>query len=172
MQIRRILLGALSAPLLLLPACGGGDSVADPPVSSAPPSSDPTQPPKRESPEHFIRRWAAEDIQMQRSGNTTKFRGLSTGCRDCVALADRVESIYKAGGYIRTKGWSVTRVAVGPRSSGGFLAELHVISEPTHYRESAGAPLKSYPGGPAVYELRIARVGSSWNVTSLGRTTS
>ena len=60
MSVRRKLAGTLVVPLLILSACGGGDdSVADPPISSAPTSSA-TGTPQRESAEHFIRRWAAD----------------------------------------------------------------------------------------------------------------
>ena len=66
--------------VLLLAGCGGGDddSVADPPV--APATSSPTASPQRESPEHFIRRWAAEDTRMQNTGETANFRDMSHGC--------------------------------------------------------------------------------------------
>ena len=55
----------LMAPALLaLAACSGDDtSIADPPISSAPTSSTPPQ--QRETPEHFIRRWAEEEKRME-----------------------------------------------------------------------------------------------------------
>ena len=72
MAVRRILAAALTAPLLTLAACGGGGSIADPPISSAPSSSPPTQ--HRETPEHFIRRWAAEDTRIEKTGDMAHFR--------------------------------------------------------------------------------------------------
>ncbi len=61
MSVRRELAGTLVVPLLILSACGGGDdSIADPPISSAPTSSA-TGTPQRESAEHFIRRWTKEE---------------------------------------------------------------------------------------------------------------
>src|SRR3954464_4956697 len=126
---RRILVGTLAVPLLLLSACGGNDSVADPPVSSATASSDPTGPPQRETAEHFIRRWAAEDTRIQKTGETSKFRTMSDGCKGCLELADLVDRIYRGGGYIHTKGWQVRRIAVAGRRT----FDLFVFSAATTY---------------------------------------
>jgi hypothetical protein len=172
MGVRRILTGALTAPLLLLSACGGDDSVADPPISSAPTSSKATFPAKRESAEHFIRRWAAADIQMQNTGETAPFREMSDHCHDCLDLANRVDSIYRAGGYIHTEGWSVGKVAIVSQTGARLLINMHVVSKPTAYRESSNGPRKSYPGGPATYQLGVAKSADSWMVTSLGQLAS
>ncbi|MFZ2013727.1 MAG: hypothetical protein WAV00_07900, partial [Nocardioides sp.] len=116
MAVRRILAAVLTAPLLTLTACGGGGgSIADPPISSAPSSSPTTQ--QRETPEHFIRRWAAENTRMQDTGHSSKFRSLSVGCRGCTRLADRVDAIYTAGGFIRTGGWQIRSVKVTRQSA-------------------------------------------------------
>jgi hypothetical protein len=174
MGVRRLTAGASAAPLLLaaLIACGGHhSSVADPPVDPSP-STSPTDPPTRESAEHFIRRWADEDIQMQNSGDTEAFRELSIKCHDCVDLANRVDSIYTAGGYIHTKGWTIRGISILSKSGRGVLANLRVVSRPTHYREAPGSPLKSYPGGPATYQLRVIASGNSWQVKSLGQVSS
>jgi hypothetical protein len=171
MGLRRLrtgtLAGALTAPLLALSACGGGQSsVADPPVTSG--TSSPTATP-HESPEHFIRRWAAADIRMQNSGLTEGFRRLSRRCGDCLQLADRVDRIYRAGGYIHADGWVIGQIDVVTRSRSHLLIDLHVTSRPTAYRVSTNSPTRSYPGGPATYQLGIAKASSSWVVTSLGR---
>ena len=172
---RRMMAGAVTAPLCLLvllvplAACGGGgDPVADPPVSPSSTSSSPV-PPRRESPQAFIRRGADADIQMQNSGKTAAFRSLSMGCNDCTSLADRVDRIYKAGGYIHTDGWAIRRIEVTSHDGTRVIVNLHVISRPTKYRQSASASMKSYPGGPAIYQLTVRAQGGSWNVESLGR---
>jgi hypothetical protein len=169
-SVTRALAGVLAAPVVLVAACGGGDtSIADPPISPHPTTSSPTQQPHRESPEHFIRRWAAADIKMQNSGESASFRSMSNDCADCDALANRVDAIYRAGGFIRTKGWSIKKVEVVSRRGAHFLVNLHVVSTPTKYREASDAPMKRYPGGPAIYQLNLAKADGGWAVTSLGR---
>ena len=163
MQTRRILLGALAAPVLLLPACGGHDSVAHPPVSSAPTSSDPTGPPKQESPEHFIRRWAAEDTHIQRTGDTSDFRDMSNGCRGCIKLADLVDRIYSACGFIHTAGWKVTKISESEHKT----FDLYVNSASTTYAKVEGGPVHHLPSGAAHFQLRLKPNGSSWDVTYL-----
>ena len=165
MSVRRTLALGLAAPLLLpllLSACGGGDdSVADPPISSAPTSS-PTRSP-RESPEHFIRRWAAEDTKIQRTGETARFREMSRGCKGCLKLAGLVERIYENGGFIHTAGWTVR--GISRVSSDTYL--LRVFTSATTYSESAGAAVRHLPSGPARFQLELAKNGNSWRVASL-----
>ena len=162
MSERRAITGALTAPLLLLAACGGGDdSVADPPVSSA--TSSPTQAPHRESPEHFIRRWAEEDTRIQQTGDTEQFRAMSRDCEGCLKLADLVDHIYQAGGFIRTRGWTVRRIS----AESGSLYALDVFSARTTYSKSKGGVVRHLPSGLARFELHVRYMKDSWNVTSL-----
>src|SRR5215467_5321934 len=98
MRIRLILAGAVAVPLTLS-ACGGGDDpIADPPVSSAPTSSA-TPSAHRESAEHFIRRWADAEMEMQNRGETHTYLSLSRGCHACSVLANTVDRYYASGGY-------------------------------------------------------------------------
>jgi hypothetical protein len=164
MRLRRTLAGALSAPLLLLAACGGDDtSVADPPVSPGSTSSSPTAPPQRETPEHFIRRWAAEDTKIQRTGKTSTFRAMSKGCAGCTKLANLVDRIYSHGGYVRTKGWRITKIS-RDRSN---TFDLFVFASATTYSESSSGAVHHLPSGPAHFQLVLESAGTSWNVTSL-----
>jgi hypothetical protein len=160
MQTRRILLGALAAPVLLLPACGGHDSVADPRVASAPTSSDSTDPPKRESPEHFIRRWAEAERRMENTGKASSYLRLSSKCTACRQLAGDVRRYYAAGGYVRWGGWKILSIASG----GGSTYEVKVNSAPTSYRTSAAAPTQHLSGGPATHQLTVRRIGGDWQV--------
>jgi hypothetical protein len=172
---RRIWAGAVIAPLfllvlpvllVLLAACGGGgDSVADPPVSPSSTSSSPTVPPKHESPQAFIRRWAAEDTRMQNSGETSTFRSLSRGCSGCKAVADRVDAIYAAGGNVRTRGWAIVRDYQSAQHGQSRTVELIVDSAPTAYVPSQGASVKHLQGGREHFQVLIAPASGSWVVT-------
>ena len=157
------LAGALTAPLFLLAACGGGDdSVADPPVSPSSTSSS-TGTPQRETAEAFIRRWAAEDTRIQKTGRTAQFRSMSRGCKGCMKLANLVDRIYAHGGYVHTKGWRIEKVT----RAGNQLFDLYVFSTRTTYSETGSGPVHHLPSGPAQFQLTVSRSGSSWNVTSL-----
>ncbi len=163
-SLGRHLAGALTAPVFVLAACGGGDSVADPPVSS-PPTSSPTQPPKHESPEAFIRRWAAEDSRMQNTGDTHDFRAMSKSCSGCDSVADRVDSIYEAGGKIRTRGWALVRVYESDRGVTSRTMELIVDSAPTTYSPSRGASPRHLEGGREHFQVRLEATRHSWLVS-------
>jgi hypothetical protein len=164
MSVRRTTAGLVLAPVLLvLSACGGGDdSVADPPVSSAPTSS-PTASTGHESPEHFIRRWAAEDARIQQTGDTARFRAMSHGCKGCAKLADLVDRIYEAGGYIHTRGWQVRSISKQGRNT----YALRVFTSSTTYTKSEGGKPRHLPSGPAEFQLQLQWTTQAWRVTSL-----
>ena len=73
MAPRRALAGLLAAPVLVLAGCGDGSSVADPPVHSPPHSVATSDPPAHETAEHFIRRWAEAEKQMENTGETQAY---------------------------------------------------------------------------------------------------
>jgi hypothetical protein len=165
MQTRRIVLGALAAPLLLLPACGGHDaSVADPPV--APSTSSPPDPPKRETPEHFIRRWAAAEKKMENTGNTRAYLSMSQGCSACSKLANEVARFYAAGGYIDWGGWRITGIRVNSRNGHEITYAVRNRSLPTSYRESSSGPEKRLPGGVSTELLALERTTRGWQMRS------
>jgi hypothetical protein len=168
MGVRRILAGALTAPLLLLSACSGDDSVADPPVSSAPTSSATTQPPKRESAEHFIRRFYAAERQMENSGVTSQYERMVGSCRPCTALVKQVKDIYGAGGFIRWGGLTIDSIS-------GTKAHSYTVSftaKPTHFQETETGEIKSLPGGKSTDLLTLARSSDRWIVVARARTSS
>jgi hypothetical protein len=164
---RRTLAGALAAPLLLLAACGGGDtSIADPPISPGSTTSSPTDQPHRESPEHFIRRWFDAGTKMQNSGKTRSYVALQDRCSDCVTVADRVERTYAAGGYFKTRGVRDFRVTSSAADGNTRLMDVRVDLFPTTYLEHSGGTVKHFTGGPAHFQVGLKPSGESWLVTS------
>jgi hypothetical protein len=157
----RTVLAAVLAPVFLLTGCGGGTSIADPPVS--PPTNTSTPPPhKRETPEHFIRRWAAEDTTMQTSGKTAPFLRMTRACEGCEAVASHVKSAYAAGGWIHTKGWTLLKAVKSNGPHHTLVAELFVDSAPTTYAESAGASPGHFSGGREHFQITLVPTPSTW----------
>ena len=171
MGVRRLLASASAAPLLLavLTGCGGGDSsVADPPV--APGTSSPTDPPRQESPEHFIRRWAEAEKRMENSGKTADYAALSQGCLPCDSLMKDVRKYYAAGGYIRWGGLKVLSVkAVGRRPGGAMGYAVTTDSTPTKYQQSAHSSIKSLKGGVTRELLSLKKIDGHYSVVARAR---
>jgi hypothetical protein len=165
MGVRRILAGALTAPILLLSACSGDDSIADPPVSSAPTSGDSTDPPKQESAEHFIRRWAAAEKYMENTGKVGTYSALSRGCGPCAKLASQVSGYYQAGGYVRWGGWQILSIKSYPGQPAPLFA-VHSNSRPTKYKRSASSQTEHFSGGDITYVLALKETGQGWTVTN------
>jgi hypothetical protein len=166
MDPRRTLIAALAAPLVLLAACGGDDtSVADPPVSPSSTSSSPTTPPKRETPEHFIRRWAQAEKRMENTGLAETYLSLSRSCGPCEKLAQQVRRYYDAGGYVRWGGWTILTIKPYPGKPAPLFA-VHSNSSPTTYKSAANAPTRHFSGGSITYVLALKRLNGSWAVTN------
>jgi hypothetical protein len=165
MAVRRIVAGTLAALVLplLLAGCGGDTSVADPPVASSPSSPTSSAPPAHESAEHFIRRWVAEDTRIQQTGDTDRFRAMSVGCIGCIKLANLVDQIYDAGGYVHTKGWTIRGIS----PAGDRTFDVHVYSAPTTYTKFKNGPVHHLPSGPAHFQLRLKPSGDAWRVSYL-----
>jgi hypothetical protein len=105
---------------------------------------------------------------MQNSGDTSEYRAISRGCQACEALADQIEGIYLAGGYVKTEGWSVADIEVSnPGATGRVLAEVEIESAPTEYREAAGSPLQHLRGGSLVERMTLKPLGWSWLLVDL-----
>ena len=163
MLVRITLATVLSAPALLLTACGGGtSSVADPPVSTV--TSATPNPPKRETPEHFIRRWAKAEQVMENTGHTSSYLALSRRCKSCRALAAQVVRFYKSGGYVRWKGRRIRSMHLYGHRSATFTYAVRVVAAPTLYRPSSDAPIEHLAGGPSTELITINKAEGQWTV--------
>jgi hypothetical protein len=167
MDPRRTLIAALAAPLVLLGACGGNDaSVADPPISPGSTSSSPTTPPKRETPEHFIRRWTQVEKRMENTGDVDKYLALSRGCMACRKLAAQIRGFYDAGGYVKWGGWQISSIKVNSKQEHATTYAVRNRSLPTTYKEASGGPTKHLGGGVTTELIQVQRYGDTWNVSS------
>jgi hypothetical protein len=171
-SVTRALAGVLAAPVVLLAACGGGDtSIADPPISPHPTTSSPTQQPHRESPEHFIRRWAAAEKRMENTGKTGPYLAMSQGCESCTQLANDVSNFYSAGGYVRWDGWQIVSIKHYADHGHRRAFAMRARAGATQYKESTSGELQTLAGGLATDVVALARTDTSWRVvgfTKLG----
>ena len=166
MAARHLFAGALTAPLLLLAACGGGDtSVADPPVSPSPPSSSASTP-QHESPEAFIHRWADAEKRMENTGETQEYLALSPGCVACRQLARTVSTYYAAGGYVHWGGWRILWIKVNSRKGAFTTYAVRNKSLPTTYKKSAQARIHNFFGGVTTELLQLHQADGLWYLTS------
>ncbi len=154
MGTRRTLVGLLAAPLLLLAGCGGGSSVADPPVQSSPSSSATSAPPAHETAEHFIRRWAEAEQQMENTGETEPYLSMTEVVEPATARAADVAdaSIAQGGSSIgRLADSSSMQVSGDPSAMAPTTCDR--ISAPTQIQDPSAAPIEHSAGGPATFQI-------------------
>lgn len=145
------------------PSTEAATSSPPPSASDPPPSSDP---PKPETAASFLRRWQAEAFEMQNSGDTTAYREMSLRCESCDSLADRVDSVYDAGGWIRTDGGSVRNLKEVGGQGRLHIFEYVLKSAPTIYRQTSEGSKQRLGGGTARYQVNVLRRGDSYGVVT------
>jgi hypothetical protein len=106
------------------------------------------------------------DKEMQNTGDTARYRELSSLCRPCNEVADQVESYYAAGGYVKTAGWTIKSLSTAG-SAKSQLVRLAVVSAPTEVVEAKGKPVTRLAGGEGTYLLSLKGRGLSWVLADL-----
>jgi hypothetical protein len=172
--VRRLLAALACCLCALLSACSDdSSSTAEPPVTSPTVrTSDPTSSPtdEAESPEDFVRRWVEVDKEMQNSGDTKEYRRITRGCEACKGVADQVDAIYSAGGYVKTDGLQVKRIHAGEADANQEVeVRLKVNSTPTEYVEKKGGEVQTLPGGAVGYLMTLHQTDASWLLVQLER---
>jgi hypothetical protein len=156
--IVRVLLGIAALPLVLgLTSCSEDDPepiLAPTPTASPTPSSTATETGPSETPEEFIRRWVELSNEMQVTGETEEYLAISSGCRPCNLVANDVEEIHGAGGFVRTDGWEILKFI---RSSGPAKRPSEV---------------ETLPGGRLIERFHLERMDSSWTMINLSQVPS
>jgi hypothetical protein len=169
--MRRLGWAGLAVAALMLAGCtDDASSTATPADPTSPPttastSAEPSPTPDDETPEEFVRRWVAEYNAMQNSGDTETFRGISRKCETCIAVADRMDRYYGAGGYVKTDGLTIQTLRVSkPNDKGQRAVTIAVEAAPVEYVEKQGGQVQSLPGGSPTYQLSLTPRGKTWNV--------
>ncbi len=174
--MKRLLAALACCGLLSLSACSDDSSSSADPPTTAPTSasSDPTSTPtdEGETPEEFVRRWVEVDRQMQNSGDTDEYRQITKGCTACKGVADQVEAIYEAGGYVKTDGWQIeSRSSVGQLDENGEVAARLNVSDqhpPNTWRRPA-ARFRAFRGdGHVLHDSARAQAIHGSSLTSSG----
>ncbi len=172
MHPRRALALTLVVPLLL-----GGCSedpeptpkMPDPTTSSATPTataSETPETPEEETAEDFIRRWQAAGDQMQVTGETSAYLGLSPRCTACKSLAENVDEIYRGGGRVEfdgTKIVSLKRVGARPPTYDVGLE----LPKTVIYRGADDQP-ESLPSGGMTIRVTLEEGQDGWTVSRYG----
>jgi hypothetical protein len=161
LRIWRLGMAALTS-VLLLGSCGsrsdGVTNPASPAVADASAESAETpksKAPDAESAEQFVRRWVEVDRHMQNTGEMDRYLSISSGCRPCTQVAERVAQMYANGGWVRTKGWTILDLKDVSTEVGRVAFDLRVRSAPTRFRETRSGEVQRYPGGVVVMRLRL-----------------
>ena len=168
MHLRRALALSLAVPLLLA-GCTEEEptpDIPDPTTSSATPTPEETETAEVESAEEFIRRWVDLSNEMQSTGDVGEYVAVSSDCKACMRVADRVEAVYSGGGFIRTRGWSVLKLTDQSGRGDREVWDVRVKSAPTVLKESSDAAPQRLGGGELVFRFRLQAAGE-WSLAQL-----
>ena len=165
-MVRRILLALVAAVLLAGcqddPAVKRADPTPSPSATSTSASPTESASAEPETAEAFIRRWSDASVAMQNTGNTSRYRSLTSGCKTCAKFADIVEKYYGADGYIRLPGQRITAIEEQLTGTERSVYDVSIDPEPTEYLERAGGEPKNLRGDPIVLRVTLLRSDSTW----------
>jgi hypothetical protein len=159
MHVRRTLALALAVPLFLAGCSEKAEptpKMPDPTESSSTPSPTESSTAQAESAEDFIRRWVEVDRSMQNTGETDEYAKLSSKCKTCMSVAERVEGIFDAGGFVKTDGLRILKVVDQSGPVGRKVFDVRVRSSPTVLKESEDGAEQRLPGGTLTYRMRLS----------------
>jgi hypothetical protein len=119
--------------------------------------------------EGFATYWVQVFNKATVSGDTSKLKALAAkSCTVCLDFAHRVETVYKAGGQIRSKGFTIkgmVPIAGGSANQPGL--QLSLNSAPQMVTPSKGAKTKTYAGGDLSWRFLMVRAGDHWLVRQI-----
>jgi len=103
---------------------------------------------------------------MQNTGDGSEYRRLSAKCSSCLEYASYIEGIWKAGGYVRTRGWLIKHAKTSkPLPTGELEVTIDVTSTAAEYSEEAGGPVKHYEEQELTYIISLQPLRGGWSST-------
>lgn len=134
------------------------------PTTSSPtsaPSEEETEEP--ETAEEFIRRWTAESLRAQQTGDTKAYLAMTKQCEPCRSFAETVETIYGDGGHADIDELEVVRVEQQAKGVDEYLV-IRRVGETRVYDES-GTVQDSFTGGRERLSVYLTKSdGGQWRV--------
>jgi hypothetical protein len=134
--------------------------------SSPSPTASESETPEAESAEDFVRRWVEISNEMQNTGETSEYLEISSRCAACKQVAQRVETVFDAGGFFKTDGWTIRSITDRSGNGARQVLDVRVDSAPTLIKESSAAKEERLPGGDLVYRFRLG-ASQPWSLAQL-----
>jgi hypothetical protein len=175
-SLRLALASLLAAAILIAtPGCSDDPSAAPSPpastgsVTSSSPTRSETTSTKPQGPVAFVRAWVAASNAATDSGDTSALRMMMTaGCINCQRLASAIDKIYRAGGFIRSRGWGVREIhQVGQNDLRSPVVSLQIVTYPETYRKTKDSGVKTTKQGEGGYTLWLKRVRHGFLITRI-----
>lgn len=191
--VRRIV-AALATALLVAGVAGCSEKPPEPaplaepePTSSSPtaptePTADPGAAPSlpaeargtsKAAAVAFVEHWVETLNHATRTGSTDALASLgSRTCSTCEAIADSIDTVSAAGGWLRGDGWRTEEIqylARQPRKRPTLRVVIDIA--PQRVTESRGAEVQRFEGGRVLYTFGLRHQSESWLVEKLERAT-
>jgi hypothetical protein len=91
-------------------------------------------------------------------------------CNSCDAMLDKIEEVYREGGFFRGRGWAVTNIKYQPlQPRERPVLSVGIQLAPQEMVEVKGEDPKHFTGGPNHLTFHLSRTQSGWRVEKLDR---
>ena len=173
MRRMTVLVGAVTALVLVLTGCGSDNPKPSRPASSsASPSASPsavapTMPAEAkgtgpEAAKAFVKHYLATFSYAARTGDVTHLRLLSAEqCTSCRDVVEQIQHVYASGGYARGKGYAAGKMRVG---SNPVSVRTTVVQFPQVSKKTADSKVMKHGRSllPSIFTLTHA--SGTWQV--------
>lgn len=154
---------ALTAALLLvLTACGGGDSVAEA-------RPDYANQPGRGGAEKFAGYWVDQINKASATGKTAPLEALGLPeCDTCTDFANHLDEVYSGGGRVESDDWTLKSVIPEHGATDDRVGMLLTVTVPPNKVYTSGdAKAQSFPGGDQRFRMIVVRKDDHWMIKDL-----
>jgi hypothetical protein len=108
---------------------------------------------------------------MQNTGETAAFMAMCPDSGSCQQLVRLVDSYYEAGGWLKTKPWTVVGVEKVGQSGATLQLNAEIRSSATEYKKSSSSPVERFEGGLTHNQLFLRRLNGDWVIQEWTQTT-
>lgn len=114
-----------------------------------------------------VRLWAPIFNKATLTGDTARLKEMgSPECVSCRGMAQGIERVYAAGGYTKTKGWSITDLKILRDDSRSVVVRVDVHEPAGVTKASSETDPVPFPARTDTFEFEL-EAGSRWLITRI-----
>lgn len=148
-----------------LPSKAPASTAAASPVAAAPTMPAAAKGTGPKAAKAFVRHYVDTVNYASATGNVAALRSLSANsCKSCDSVANRIASVYSAGGSIESAGWKVAALSAVPGQGEAVAVDAALKLSPQTVLKKAHGQAHHFRGGELPVTFQVRRGTDGWVV--------